>query len=72
MSCSVPSFDNSFNFELFKLILHVNVAMLQVEICGTSWTYNPVLVTKVASTTDPSTLGASAGGMTNWFERAMS
>lgn len=46
--------------------------MLQVEICGTSWTYNPVLVTKVASTTDPSSLGASAGGTTYWFDRAMS
>lgn len=34
---------------------------LKVEICGTSWTYNPILVTKVASTTDSSSLGASAG-----------
>ena len=34
----------------------------QVEICGTSWTYNPTLVTKVASGTESPSVGASAGG----------
>ena len=34
---------------------------LKVEVCGTSWTYNPVAVTKVAS--DGSIPGASSGGM---------
>ena len=33
---------------------------LKVEVCGTSWTYNPVAVTKVAS--DGSIPGASSGG----------
>ena len=36
---------------------------LKVEVCGTSWTYNPVAVTKVAS--DGSIPGASSGGMLN-------
>ncbi|XP_068679361.1 E3 ubiquitin-protein ligase MIB1-like [Montipora capricornis] len=34
---------------------------LKVEICGTSWTYNPALVTKVASGTDSPSVGTSAG-----------
>lgn len=34
---------------------------LKVEICGTSWTYNPALLTKVASGTDSPSIGASAG-----------
>ena len=34
---------------------------LKVEVCGTSWTYNPVAVTKVAS--DGSIPGASSGGL---------
>ena len=33
---------------------------LKVEVCGTSWTYNPAAVTKVAS--DGSIPGASSGG----------
>ena len=33
---------------------------LNVEVCGTSWPYNPVAVTKVAS--DGSIPGASSGG----------
>ena len=33
---------------------------LKVEVCGTSWTYNPLAVTKVAS--DGSIPGASSGG----------
>ena len=36
---------------------------LKVEVCGTSWTYNPVAVTKVAS--DGSIPGASSGGILN-------
>ena len=32
----------------------------QVEVCGTSWTYNPSAVTKVASS-DGSTVGNSSG-----------
>ena len=36
---------------------------LKVEVCGTSWTYNPVAVTKVAS--DGSIPGASSGGTRN-------
>ncbi len=35
---------------------------LKVEVCGTSWTYNPAAVTKVAS--DGSIPGASSGGET--------
>ena len=38
---------------------------LKVEVCGTSWTYNPVAVTKVAS--DGSIPGASSGGMLNFL-----
>lgn len=42
---------------------------LKVEVCGTSWTYNPAAVTKVAS--DGSIPGASSGGTsdspTNFF-----
>lgn len=34
---------------------------LKVEICGTSWTYNPALVTKVASGTESPSVGTSAG-----------
>ena len=34
---------------------------LKVEVCGTSWTYNPLAVTKVAS--DGSIPGASSGGI---------
>ncbi|XP_048582357.1 E3 ubiquitin-protein ligase MIB1-like [Nematostella vectensis] len=34
---------------------------LKVEICGTSWTYNPACVTKVASTGDNANLGAATG-----------
>ena len=34
---------------------------LKVEVSGTSWTYNPLAVTKVAS--DGSIPGASSGGM---------
>lgn len=33
---------------------------LKVEVCGTSWTYNPAAVTKVAS--DGSIPGTSSGG----------
>ena len=44
-----------------KQIYHDND--LKVEVCGTSWTYNPVAVTKVAS--DGSIPGASSGGMLN-------
>ena len=33
---------------------------LKVEVCGTSWTYNPAAVTKIAS--DGSLPGASNGG----------
>lgn len=36
--------------------------LFQVEICGTSWTYNPALVAKVASGTESPSVGASAGG----------
>ena len=38
---------------------------LKVEVCGTSWTYNPVAVTKVAS--DGSIPGASSGGTRNYL-----
>lgn len=34
---------------------------LKVEVCGTSWTYNPAAVTKVAS--DGVIPAASSGGM---------
>lgn len=36
---------------------------LKVEVCGTSWTYNPAAVTKMAS--DGSIPGTSSGGMLN-------
>ena len=39
---------------------------LKVEVCGTSWTYNPVAVTKVAS--DGSIPGASSGGLLNFLK----
>lgn len=34
---------------------------LKVDVCGTSWTYNPLAVTKVASA-DGSLAGSSSGG----------
>jgi E3 ubiquitin-protein ligase mind-bomb len=34
---------------------------LKVEVCGTSWTYNPSAVTKVASS-DGAAIGTSSGG----------
>ena len=34
---------------------------LKVEVCGTSWTYNPAAVTKVASA-DGTAVGNSSGG----------
>jgi len=34
---------------------------LKVEVCGTSWTYNPMAVTKVASS-DGTAVGSSSGG----------
>ena len=34
---------------------------LKVEVCGTSWTYNPAAVTKVASS-DGAAVGNSSGG----------
>ena len=34
---------------------------LKVEVCGTSWTYNPSAVTKVASA-DGAAIGCSSGG----------
>ena len=34
---------------------------LKVEVCGTSWTYNPSAVTKVASS-DGASFGDSSGG----------
>lgn len=37
---------------------------LNVEVCGTSWTYNPIAVTKVASS-DGSVPGNSSGGQLN-------
>lgn len=36
---------------------------LKVEVCGTSWTYNPAAVTKVAS--DGAVPGAASGGKIN-------
>jgi hypothetical protein len=39
---------------------------LKVEVCGTSWTYNPVAVTKVASS-DGTVPGTSSGGVENLF-----
>ena len=39
---------------------------LKVEVCGTSWTYNPVAVTKVAS--DGSIPGASSGGTHDYLD----
>jgi E3 ubiquitin-protein ligase mind-bomb len=35
---------------------------LKVEVCGTSWTYNPAAVMKVASS-DGTAVGSSSGGM---------
>lgn len=35
---------------------------LKVEVCGTCWTYNPLAITKVASS-DGSLPGSSSGGM---------
>lgn len=42
---------------------------LKVEVCGTSWTYNPVAVTKVASS-DGTVPGTSSGGnsVTFWLK----
>ena len=37
---------------------------LKVEVCGTSWTYNPAAVTKVASS-DGAAITNSSGGR-NW------
>ena len=37
---------------------------LKVEVCGTSWTYNPSAVTKVASS-DGAAIGNSSGGRCN-------
>jgi len=37
---------------------------LKVEVCGTSWTYNPMAVTKVASS-DGTAVGSSSGGKTS-------
>jgi len=37
---------------------------LKVEVCGTSWTYNPMAVTKVASS-DGTAVGSSSGGETS-------
>ena len=34
---------------------------LKVEVCGTSWTYSPLAVTKVASS-DGTAVGSSSGG----------
>ena len=42
-----------------KQILMFFFSDLKVEVCGTSWTYNPAAVTKVAS--DGSIPGASSG-----------
>lgn len=39
---------------------------LKVEVCGTSWTYNPAAVTKVASS-DGATIGNSSGGTYNYY-----
>ena len=39
---------------------------LKVEVCGTSWTYNPVAVTKVASS-DGTVPGTSSGGKSVTF-----
>jgi len=39
---------------------------LKVEVCGTSWTYNPMAVTKVASS-DGTAVGSSSGGK-DFFE----
>lgn len=38
---------------------------LKVEVCGTSWTYNPAAVTKVAS--DGAVPGAASGGNAFFF-----
>ncbi len=43
----------------FSALTRVPVSC-KVEVCGTSWTYNPAAVTKVAS--DGSIPGASSGG----------
>jgi hypothetical protein len=40
---------------------------LKVEVCGTSWTYNPVAVTKVASS-DGTVPGTSSGGTSHTRE----
>jgi len=37
---------------------------LKVEVCGTSWTYSPLAVTKVASS-DGTAVGSSSGGKTS-------
>jgi hypothetical protein len=39
---------------------------LKVEVCGTSWTYNPSAVSKVASA-DGAAIGCSSGGKSYWF-----
>jgi hypothetical protein len=39
---------------------------LKVEVCGTSWTYNPSAVSKVASA-DGAAIGCSSGGKRYWF-----
>lgn len=35
---------------------------LKIEVCGTSWTYNPALITKVASS-DSAGIAFSSGGL---------
>ena len=39
---------------------------LKVEVCGTSWTYNPSAVTKVASA-DGAAIGCSSGGQLHFL-----
>lgn len=49
-------------FSLLSCKILTLLLNFKVEICGTSWTYNPALLTKVASGTDSPSIGASAGG----------
>ena len=56
------SFEQTHSFSLLCCKISTPLMHFKVEICGTSWTYNPALLTKVASGTDSPSIGASAGG----------
>lgn len=57
-NCMIKLFQTLGKIGRVQQIYHDND--LKVEVCGTSWTYNPAAVTKVAS--DGAVPGAASGG----------